>query len=79
MLLYILEGNTEMTTADWVSEFAPKTLQKSLSYIIGTFISSSEKSEFELITSIQVGFVSWVGKQVSPGNVSQWPHKYKAS
>ena len=53
-----------MTTADWVSEFAPKTLQKSLSYIIGTCISSSEESEFELITNVQVGFVSWVGKQV---------------
>jgi choline transport protein len=48
----------------WVSEFAPKKLQKVLSYIIGMFTSADHFTEFELTTNIQVGFVSWVGKQV---------------
>jgi choline transport protein len=47
----------------WVSEFAPKKLQKALSYIIGMFVSTSEFLESELITVIQVGFASSVGKQ----------------
>lgn len=48
----------------WVSEFAPKKLQKVLSYIIGMLTSASHLIEFELMTSIQVGSVSWVGRRV---------------
>lgn len=55
----------------WVSEFAPKGLQKALSYIIGMFASTTELFVLEPITNIQVGCASWVGKRVWPGNLSQ--------
>jgi choline transport protein len=42
----------------WVSEFAPKKLQKALSYIIGMFVSTSEFLESELITVFHSGLTS---------------------
>jgi hypothetical protein len=45
--------------ADWVSEFAPKNLQKALSYIIGSFASMFEDFELTLmIHSLQAGSAS---------------------
>jgi hypothetical protein len=44
---------------DWVSEFAPKNLQKALSYIIGSFTSLSEGFELRLTNRfLQAGFAS---------------------
>jgi hypothetical protein len=44
---------------DWVSEFAPKNLQKALSYIIGSFTSVFEDTELKLTNRfLQAGFAS---------------------
>jgi hypothetical protein len=51
----------------WVSEFAPKKLQKVLSYIVGMFIFTNSFSEYELILIIRLA--------LRPGLASRhsWP------
>lgn len=51
--------NANLMIVDWVSEFAPKNLQKALSYIIGSFTSVFEDTELKLTNRfLQAGFAS---------------------